>query len=314
MQSTGNRKYRPRTRPGLKWRSAAAWSRAIRKQRRALAAAAVRAFGVSLAIETLLLGLLVAAPLLTSVAQPQFHQILPPQLTFFGAWREHNPAQHAARPTTARQTGDSESISANCASRHDRGHSIVWRSREMPRSRNCRRDMYREQSRALKEEGRLPPVGTSTHRTTDATRKTSREGERRRTGSATDLANRTAISASLCKRETKERCVLHAIISRDGRITALEVVSGHPFLVQAALDAVRQWRYRPTLLNGEPVEVETSITVMFRLQRVTRTRRAALKKGRRNRCFGPCISRRGSSSSAPGHKKRRNFLFPVSAV
>jgi periplasmic protein TonB len=59
---------------------------------------------------------------------------------------------------------------------------------------------------------------------------------------------------------------LHAIISRDGRITSLDVLSGHPFLVKAALDAVRQWRYRPTLLNGEPVEVETSITVIFRLQ------------------------------------------------
>jgi len=61
--------------------------------------------------------------------------------------------------------------------------------------------------------------------------------------------------------------VLHAIISRDGRINALEVVSGSPFFVQAALDAVRQWRYRPTMLNGEPVEVETTITVEFRLQR-----------------------------------------------
>jgi periplasmic protein TonB len=49
------------------------------------------------------------------------------------------------------------------------------------------------------------------------------------------------------------------------RITALEVVSGSPFFVQAALDAVRQWRYRPTMLNGEPVEVDTTITVMFRL-------------------------------------------------
>jgi protein TonB len=61
--------------------------------------------------------------------------------------------------------------------------------------------------------------------------------------------------------------VLHAIISRDGHIDALEVVSGSPFFVQAALDAVREWRYRPTLLNGEPVEVETTITVVFQLRR-----------------------------------------------
>jgi len=58
---------------------------------------------------------------------------------------------------------------------------------------------------------------------------------------------------------------LHAIISRDGRITSLDVISGHPLLVKAALDAVQLWRYRPTMLNGEPVEVETSITVIFRL-------------------------------------------------
>ena len=60
--------------------------------------------------------------------------------------------------------------------------------------------------------------------------------------------------------------VLHAIISRDGRIDALQVVSGSPFFVQAALEAVRQWRYRPTMLDGEPVEVETTISVEFRLQ------------------------------------------------
>jgi len=41
------------------------------------------------------------------------------------------------------------------------------------------------------------------------------------------------------------------------------VLSGHPLLVQAALDAVKQWRYQPTLLNNEPVEVDTTITVTF---------------------------------------------------
>src|SRR5256884_632253 len=58
---------------------------------------------------------------------------------------------------------------------------------------------------------------------------------------------------------------LHAIISRDGTIQQLEVISGHPLLQQAALDAVRQWRYQPTLLNGEPVEVDTTIDVIFSL-------------------------------------------------
>lgn len=59
--------------------------------------------------------------------------------------------------------------------------------------------------------------------------------------------------------------VLEAIISRQGVVEDLRVVSGNPMLVPAALDAVKQWRYRPTLLNGEPVEVETTITVSFTL-------------------------------------------------
>jgi periplasmic protein TonB len=58
---------------------------------------------------------------------------------------------------------------------------------------------------------------------------------------------------------------LHAIISKNGTIQQLEVMSGHPLLQQAALDAVRQWRYQPTLLNGEPVEVDTTIDVIFSL-------------------------------------------------
>jgi protein TonB len=59
---------------------------------------------------------------------------------------------------------------------------------------------------------------------------------------------------------------LHAIIAKDGSVIQLEVLPGaHPLLVQSALDAVRQWRYQPTLLNGEPVEVDTTVDVVFSL-------------------------------------------------
>ena len=58
---------------------------------------------------------------------------------------------------------------------------------------------------------------------------------------------------------------LHAIISKEGTIQQLEVVSGPPLLIQAALDAVKQWRYKPTLLSDEPVEVDTYIDVIFTL-------------------------------------------------
>jgi protein TonB len=57
--------------------------------------------------------------------------------------------------------------------------------------------------------------------------------------------------------------VLRAMISREGQIENLQVVSGHPLLVQSAMNAVLQWRYRPYFLNSEPVEVETQITVNF---------------------------------------------------
>ena len=57
--------------------------------------------------------------------------------------------------------------------------------------------------------------------------------------------------------------LLHAIISKEGGVSELQVLSGHPLLVNAALEAVRQWRYSPTLLSGQPVEVETTITVTF---------------------------------------------------
>jgi len=61
--------------------------------------------------------------------------------------------------------------------------------------------------------------------------------------------------------------VIRAFISRSGMIERTEVVSGNPMLTHAAYDAVRQWKYRPYYLNGEPVEVETQITVNFILNR-----------------------------------------------
>ena len=58
---------------------------------------------------------------------------------------------------------------------------------------------------------------------------------------------------------------LAAVISANGTIQDLKVISGHPLLIPAALEAVKQWVYQPTLLNGEPVEVQTQIDVNFTL-------------------------------------------------
>ena len=57
----------------------------------------------------------------------------------------------------------------------------------------------------------------------------------------------------------------NAVIGKDGTIQNLTVVSGHPLLVPAATDAVKQWVYKPTLLNGDPVDVLTTIDVNFTL-------------------------------------------------
>ena len=65
---------------------------------------------------------------------------------------------------------------------------------------------------------------------------------------------------------TQGNVEFEATIGKDGSMEQLKVVRGHPLMVKAAFDAVRQWRYQPTLLNGEPVEVLTEITVTFKLE------------------------------------------------
>ena len=84
-------------------------------------------------------------------------------------------------------------------------------------------------------------------------------------------------SASLVKQITPEypgiaksahvsgTVTLRAIISKDGSIEKLEYVSGPPLLMASAIRAVREWRYRPTMLNGQPVEVDTTVQVVFSL-------------------------------------------------
>jgi len=63
------------------------------------------------------------------------------------------------------------------------------------------------------------------------------------------------------------RVELRAVIATDGTIQSLQVVSGDPLFYQSAMDAVRLWRYRPTVLNGEAVEIDTFITVIYNINR-----------------------------------------------
>jgi periplasmic protein TonB len=71
---------------------------------------------------------------------------------------------------------------------------------------------------------------------------------------------------SIAQRARIEGAVeLKAIISKEGTIEGLQRITGHPMLVAAAMDAVKQWRYRPYMLNGEPLKVETDVLVNFHI-------------------------------------------------
>jgi len=59
--------------------------------------------------------------------------------------------------------------------------------------------------------------------------------------------------------------VLQAVVGKGGQVSELRILSGPPMLQQAALDAVKQWVYRPYLLNGSPVEVMTTVNVVFQI-------------------------------------------------
>ena len=59
--------------------------------------------------------------------------------------------------------------------------------------------------------------------------------------------------------------ILQVLIDKQGRVASIKPISGHPILIQAALDAVKQWEYKPFLLNGEPAQVETAVVVKFRM-------------------------------------------------
>jgi len=68
------------------------------------------------------------------------------------------------------------------------------------------------------------------------------------------------------KKAIEGAVVLKAVIAKDGGVKNLSVIKGHPLLVPAAIEAVKTWKYKPYYVNGEPVEVETTITVNFRLE------------------------------------------------
>jgi protein TonB len=225
-----------------------------------------KTFGVSLAIEISLLGLLVAAPLLSGVAQPQIRQNLAPPLAYFGAWRKHNPAPPVVAPATTRrpilpnpfQQTPVSGVTVHPLDHDEQGDASAP---DLPGG---------NVAGGLDGTGldRIP-VPVAPPRIEQPAQPEKRPLKLSEGVLEAQLISRVEPRYPRLALQTRQSgtVVLHAIISRDGRISELEVVSGSSFFVQAALDAVRQWRYRPTMLNAQPVEVETTITVQFLLQR-----------------------------------------------
>ncbi|HEY2647246.1 MAG TPA: energy transducer TonB [Candidatus Acidoferrales bacterium] len=226
-----------------------------------------KTFGVSLVIEISLLGLLVAAPLFNSTAKTPLQKNLQPQFAYFGDWREHHqirradPSTNLRRPQPQNTYAPILSSGVTVSVRHDA------ESDQLPIS-----DFGGGDGAGIG----LPTgimIAPSIEPPSESPQiaKPARE-EKRPVKISEGILQAQLISRiepqypRLAQQTRKEGTVqLRAIISRDGRIVSLEVISGHPLLVKAALDAVRRWTYRPTMLNGEPVEVETSITVIFKL-------------------------------------------------
>lgn len=222
-----------------------------------------KAFGASLAIESLLVVLLFITPLLTGVAQPQIHQL--PDLTFFGPWHQHSPLRQGAAPTVAHSAALANPFL----------HFTQIRPISNIRPANGPEDVPTVDFEGISGLGLgsgdavaslqpvepphfVPPPPREKHPVKLSEGVVAAQLVSRVEPRYPPLALEMRLSGTM---------VLRAIISRDGRIESLEVVSGSPFFAQTALDAVRQWRYRPTLLDGEPVEVETTITVEFKLRR-----------------------------------------------
>ena len=224
-------------------------------------------FGMSLAIETALLILLIVVPILTTVAQAPVHLSPPAVVTFFGPRPNHQPAEQRVRPTTTSPSSGIPNPFLNpMAPVNDTGNRQVEDVDEVLTT-----DPLTDYLEGAIERIEPPRTTLSVEPPHAATPEVKAKRVLKISGPiiAAQLISRIEPKYPYIAIQTRREgaVLLHAIISREGQITALDVLSGDPLLVGAALDAVRQWRYRPTILNGEPVEVETSITVIFQLRR-----------------------------------------------
>ena len=224
-----------------------------------------KALGISFAIEIAALALLIVVPILTSIAQPKLSQ--PTHGVFLiGAQHAHPIGDTKHVPS------NSPVIRSTNVFQFFRGHSS---QRPAPATEDPGNTAGESEEWIIGQPGNdAIPIGGLSITNPVTPPSTIRKSEEDRPIKLSEGVEQAQLISRIEPRypalalqiKKEGTVILHAIISRGGGITALDVVSGHPLLVKAALDAVRQWRYRPTLLNGEPVEVETTITVIFRLQ------------------------------------------------
>lgn len=225
-----------------------------------------KALGISFAIETVVLALLIITPLWTSIAQPTFSK--PTFVPFF-------PGDTRSPDTNRRQRISTQRPGV----RHDT--LIRFTVGHVPQRPAQTTEDGGDNARSIEgwdagPAGAGAPIfsGIAIENQAPPPPSAIRKPEENRPMKVSEGVEQAQLISRIEPRypplalqiKKEGTVILHAIISRDGSITALDIISGHPFLVKAALDAVRQWRYRPTLLNGEPMEVETTITVIFRLQ------------------------------------------------
>jgi protein TonB len=222
------------------------------------------ALGISFVLESAMLALLIIVPLMTSVAQPHLNTTLYVPIAFGGS---RAPTEQRRAPSVIH--------------RFEKFHASSFTFSMKPATQPPAERAEDETDTSISGAGPLGDLYPS--------RETSALGfqplgspmqppaeikklEEKRVVRVSEPMQQAQLIARIVPRypplavQTRKEgtVLLHAIISIDGRIKALEVVSGSPLFVQDAIDGVRQWRYRPTYLNGQPVEVETSITVIFR--------------------------------------------------
>lgn len=241
---------------------AAARHRAHRLRRRALA--------ISLAVQTAVLAALVLVPLFATGQLPKLllRTPVPPYAKFIGpaqsAYGGSPPKTGPKKPNVdpTKLTFQPPRIPQDIATSDDRAPDVT--SKE-PFGSGNRPDAAMggiERQRA-DDSHRVPPIPAQPPAPAPKARVKTSEGVQQ----ALLVRRVQPVYPPLAVQIRLEGTVrVHAVIGRDGTVRELEALSGHPILAKAAMEAVQQWRYQPTLLNGEPVEVETYITVVFQLQ------------------------------------------------